>query len=198
MTSLPTRIMERAEALPEATPICPNALLDLGSRAAVDQALSRLARAGRLYRICPGVYMRPLWTQFGLRLPSLIPALAALSELWGEVIVPSGGAAANVVGLTTQNQVQPTCLTSGRDRLLYFGKRRVRLYHAPRWLLVAPHRRAGAVVRALEWMGRETVRRNLRRVLPELSPADRTELLALRAVLPVWMAEAVGAVIGDG
>ena len=46
MTSVPTRIMERAEALPEATPICPNALLDLGSRAAVDQALSRPARAG--------------------------------------------------------------------------------------------------------------------------------------------------------
>ena len=198
MASVPTRIMERAEALPEATPICPNALLDLGSRAAVDQALSRLARAGRLDRICPGVYMRPIWTRFGLRSPDLMKALAALSELWGEVIVPSGGAAANVVGLTTQNQVATTCLTSGRDRLLHFCKSRVRLRHAPRWLLVAPYRRAGTVVRALEWMGRETVRRDLRRVLPELSPADRTELLALRAVLPVWMAEAVGAEIGGG
>ena len=198
MTSIPTRIMERAEALPEATPICPNALLDLGSRAAVDQALSRLARAGRLDWICPGVYMRPIRTRFGLRSPDLMKALAALSELWGEVIVPSGGAAANVVGLTTQNQVRPICLTSGRDRVLHFCKSRVRLRHAPRWLLVAPYRRAGTVVRALEWMGRETVRRNLRRVLPELSPADRTELLAVRAVLPVWMAEAVGAVIGDG
>ena len=35
--------MEHAEALPEATPLCPAALLHLGKRAAVDQALSRLA-----------------------------------------------------------------------------------------------------------------------------------------------------------
>ena len=53
MKSLPERIMEHAEATPEATPICPAALLHLGQRAAVGQALSRLARSGRLMRICP-------------------------------------------------------------------------------------------------------------------------------------------------
>ena len=40
MKSLPQRIMEHAEAMPEATPICPAALLHLGQRAAVGQALS--------------------------------------------------------------------------------------------------------------------------------------------------------------
>ena len=54
MKSLPERIMEHAEAMPEATPICPAALLHLGQRAAVGQALSRLARSGRLMRICQG------------------------------------------------------------------------------------------------------------------------------------------------
>ena len=48
MKSLPQRIMEHAEAMP----ICPAALLHLGQRAAVGQALSRLARSGRLMRIC--------------------------------------------------------------------------------------------------------------------------------------------------
>ena len=52
MKSLPERIMEHAKATPEATPICPAALLHLGQRAAVGQALSRLARSGRLMRIC--------------------------------------------------------------------------------------------------------------------------------------------------
>ena len=37
MKSLPERIMEHAEATPEATPICPAALLHLGQRAAVGQ-----------------------------------------------------------------------------------------------------------------------------------------------------------------
>ena len=44
MRSLPSRIMEHAEALPEATPLCPGSLLHLGKRVAIDQALSRLAR----------------------------------------------------------------------------------------------------------------------------------------------------------
>ncbi len=38
--------IDYAESLPEATPLCPAALLHLGSRAAVDQALSRSARSG--------------------------------------------------------------------------------------------------------------------------------------------------------
>lgn len=57
MRGLPKRIMEYAEGRPEATPLCSGALLHLGKRAAVDQALSRLARSGRLMRICHGVYM---------------------------------------------------------------------------------------------------------------------------------------------
>ena len=113
MRGLPKRIMEYAQALPEATPLCPGVLLHLGHRAAIDQALSRLARSGELMRICQGVYMRPVETRFGLRAPRLGKALAALSALWGETIVPCGGAAANRLGLTTQNPVRAIYLTSG-------------------------------------------------------------------------------------
>ena len=67
MRGLPKRIMEHAGVLPEATPLCPAALLHLGKRAAVDQALLRLARSEKLMRICQGVYMHPVETRFGLR-----------------------------------------------------------------------------------------------------------------------------------
>ena len=197
MLSIPKRIMEIAAALPEATPICPNALLHLGSRAAVDQALSRLAREGQLDRICQGIYMRPIETPFGLRSPDLAKALSALAKLWGATIVLNGGAAANVLGLITQNMIVPTFLTSGPDRKLDIGGT-VRLFHAPRWQLVLPHRHAGSVVRALSFLGRETVRENLERIKPELSSEDRAELLAARPVLPIWMAEPLGAALAHG
>ena len=48
MPSLSNRILELASSAPEATPLCPGALLHLGGRAAVDQALSRLARSRSL------------------------------------------------------------------------------------------------------------------------------------------------------
>ena len=88
MKSLPERIMEHAEAMPEATPICPAALLHLGQRAAVGQALSRLARSGRLMRICQGVYMRPIQTRFGRCAPGIEKSPQALSELWRSLSTP--------------------------------------------------------------------------------------------------------------
>ena len=198
MSSLSSRILEHASALPEAAPLCPGALLHLGNRAAVDQALSRLARSGQLMRICQGVYMRPVETRFGPCAPSVEKAIASLSSLWGETIVPCGGAAANALGLTAQNPVRPVYLTSGPSRRLRFGALIVQLHHAPRWQMVAPHRPAGDAVRALAWLGPREVDTGLEAIMPKLSAEDFGELAAARAVLPIWMAEPLSALIAHG
>ena len=198
MPSLSSRILEHASALPEAMPICPGVLLHLGSRAAVDQALSRLVRAEQLLRIFRGVYMRPIETRFGLRTPDIDEAIMSLSALWGETIVPCGGAAANVLGLTTQIPVQSVYLTSGPSRRLYFSRLLVRLRHAPRWQLVAPNRRAGDVIRALAWLGPLEVEDGLALVVSRLSADDLAELATARATMPAWMAAPVSALIANG
>ena len=198
MRGLPKHIMEHAQALPEATPLCPGTLLHLGHRAAIDQALSRLARSGKLMRICQGVYMLPIETRFGWRAPRLGKALAALSVLWGETIVPCGGAAANRLGLITQNPIRAVYLTSGPNRRLCFGSSVVELRHAPRWQLVAPHRKAGDVIRALAWLGPEEVEGALEAALPTLGDEDRHELSAARATMPNWMAQPVSARMSHG
>ena len=94
-------------------------------------------------RICQGIYMRPIETRFGSRPPAVEKVIASLSVLWGETIVPCGGAAANILGLTTQMPVRPVYLTSGRNRRLRLGALTVRLRHAPRWQLMSPCRPAG-------------------------------------------------------
>ena len=55
--------------------------------------------------------MRLIETRFGLRAPRVSKALAALSALWGETVVPCGVAAANWRGLTTQILVCAVYLT---------------------------------------------------------------------------------------
>jgi hypothetical protein len=190
--------MNQAKALPEGGLLFPNALLHLGSRAAVDQALSRLARSGSLLRICQGIYMRPIHTRFGQCAPSIERSLEALSELWGETIVPNGGGAANWLGLTTQNPVRSVYLTSGRDRRLYFGKHPVDLRHAPRWQLAAPHRTAGVVIRALAWLGPGRIEESLDAVLPKLAEEDLHDLSTACAVLPKWLAEPLSARLAHG
>ena len=79
----------------------------------IPSGLSRRARA---------VYVRPIETRFGVRAPRVANVIAALSQMWGETIVPCGGAAANCLRLTTQNPVRTVYLTSGPNRRLRFGK----------------------------------------------------------------------------
>ena len=197
MPSLPSQVKSYAAESPEGTLLCPSALLHLGSRAAVDQALSRLARRGELMRVCQGVYVWPVQTRFGPRPPAVEKVLASLSTLWGETIVPCGGTAANALGLTTQVPVGSAYLTSGPNRKLKLGRLVVELRHAPRWQLVAPHRPAGNAVRALAWLGPEQVEENLETLEHKLSPKDIEELAATRAVMPGWLAEPISAMVAE-
>ena len=197
MPSLPRHIMSQAAESSEGALLCPSALLHLGSRAAVDQALSRLARSGQLFRICQGVYVRPIQTHFGPRPPAVEKVIDSLTKLWGETIVPCGGAAASALGLTTQVPVRSVYLTSGSNRKLRLGELTVELRHAPRWQLAAPHRPAGDVVRALSWLGPDEVESGLKAIGHSLSADDFRDLAASRAVMPAWMAGPVSAMVAD-
>ena len=198
MTSIAQRIMNHATELPEGALLCPSALLHLGSRAAVDQALSRLSRKGEVLRVCQGVYVRPIQTRFGPRPPAVEKVIVSLSALWGETIVPCGGAAANALGLTTQVPVRSVFLTSGSSRKLTLGELTVELRHAPRWQLAAPHRPAGEAVRALSWLGPNEIEEGLELIGRKLSSQDLQELAASRAVMPAWIAGPVSAMVANG
>ena len=198
MNSLPGQIMKHAAESCEGTLLCPSALLHLGSRSAIDQALSRFARSGQLMRVCQGVYVRPIETRFGPRPPAPGKLIVSLSGLWGETIVPCGGAAANVLGLTKQVPVRTVYLTSGPSRLLQLGELKIVLRHAPRWKLVAPDRSAGDALRALAWMGTEEVEESLGVIEQKLSAEDLKELTALRGPMPAWLAEPVSGLVPSG
>lgn len=191
MNSLGSRLMSEAALLPAGTPISAKRFLHLGERAAVDQALSRLARSGHLLRAARGLYLRPVETRFGLSEPGLEATLKALEHETGEVIVPAGAAAANRLGLTTQVPVRSVYLTSGRSRQLALGAQLIELRHAPRWQLVLPGRPAGEVVRALAWLGRERGAKVTPRLARTLGPEALQELSAARGRLPTWLAEEV-------
>ena len=198
MSSSPQQIMTHATTLPEGSLLHPKVLLHLGTRAAIDQALSRLAKKGSLMRVCHGIYVCPVETYFGLRPPAVEKVIASLSALWGETIVPSGGAAANAFGLITQMPVQSVYLTSGPNRKLTLGESNVELRHAPRWQLAAPYRPAGEAVRALSWLGPQHVESGLEVIRRKLSTEDLEELAALRAIMPNWIAEPASALVVDG
>lgn len=194
MQRMTEQILAYAEGLPEGTPVSAKSLLHLGNRAAVDQALSRLAERGRLIRAGRGVYLRPIASRFGIRSPSVEQAVEALAAQRGEVIVSNGAAAANALGLTTQVPMRSVYLTSGRSRTMNLGKQIVELRHAPRWQLSLADRPAGQAVRALAWLGPEKAEATLRTLKRKLPPSTFGELVAAAPQFPTWLARSVGKV----
>lgn len=192
MNTLPETILQQARSLPEGGVLSPKEFLHLGSRAAVDQAFSRLAKAGKLLRVARGTYAAPVASRFGARAPSPEKVVQALAEQRGETVVPHGASAANALGLTQQVPIREVYLTSGRTRKLKLGRSEVLVKHAPRWMLALGARPAGAAVRALAWMGPTHAGESLvslRRTLPH---AEWQALASARATLPGWMAQAIG------
>ncbi len=192
MQRLTEQILSHAESVSEGAPISAKGLLHLGNRAAVDQALSRLVKRGRLIRAGRGVYLRPISSRFGTRSPSVEQAVEALASQRGEVIVPSGAAAANTLGLTTQVPVKSVFLTSGRSRKISLGKQVIELRHAPRWQLAMAHQPAGVAVRALAWLGPEKADAAVKVLKRKLPSTTFQELVAAAPQLPTWLARSVG------
>lgn len=192
MKTLPETILLHAQSLPEGGVLSPKEFLHLGSRAAVDQALSRMAKEGKLLRVGRGAYVALVSSRFGLRPPSPDKVVESIAAQHGEVVAPHGAAAANALGLTRQVPIREIYVTSGRTRTLKFGSSEILVKHAPRWMFTLGIRPAGAAVRALAWMGQthagETLA-TLHRILP---PSEWAALTSSRAALPSWMARAIG------
>lgn len=198
MASLAEKIASGAEERPEGTPLSGKEFLHLGTRAAVDQAFSRLAKRGVLMRAGRGIYVQPVKSKHGVHAPSTAALLERLSATTGVPIAPTGAAAANALGLTTQVPVREVYLTAGRSRKLRLGARTVELRHAPSWQLVLPGRVAGDVVRALAWMGPGSAHSAIEPLRKKLSPAVLTEIAATRPQLPTWMAQQVSGLVCRG
>ena len=190
-------IMEYAEELPEETVIHAKALLHLGNRAAVDQALSRLVKLERLSRISRGFYVRLLDSRFGKY--SAFPHLVAesLAHTIGESVLPNPSVTANILGLTTQNPIREIYITSGRSRWLTFGRLRVEMRHAPRWYFSVGDQVPGRVLRVAGWEGPRNAANILHRFKGKLSPSDLHKMAAARPKLPSWLAKEVSKLLAN-
>jgi hypothetical protein len=192
-TPIAEQILGYAAPMPEGTPLMAKALLHLGSRAAVDQALSRLVHQGKLIRSGRGLYVRPTESRFGIRAPAPEKVVSELAKVRGETVTSHGAAAANRLGLTTQIPMRTIYLTSGRTRHLKLGAQDIELQHAPSWQLTNAGRPSGDVLRALVWAGRPQAHAVLALLKERLAPEVRAELVASRAALPGWLAETISA-----
>ncbi|MDQ8150740.1 MAG: DUF6088 family protein [Gemmatimonadota bacterium] len=191
MSQLAESILTAARARPEGGLLAAKEFLHLGTRAAVDQTLSRLARSGALIRVGRGLYAAPVVTRFGPRVPSTESVIEAIEQTTGEVIVPSGAAEANALGLTTQVPTREVFLTSGRPRRLRLGKRTIYLERGTPWQLRYHRTPAGQAIRALVWSGPENANVHFAKLREILTLSDWEKVEGSKKIAPDWAARAL-------
>lgn len=191
MSQLAQSILSAAQILPEGGLLSPKEFLHLGTRAAVDQTLTRLTREGTLLRVGRGLYAVPIQSRFGVRPPATQTIVQAMEAAQGELIVANGATEANALGLTTQVPTREVFLTSGASRTLHLGNRTVEFQHAKRWLLALGKRPAGRAIRALSWLGPEQGASALKVLHAQLPSEEWMAMRSARQMLPSWLARAV-------
>jgi hypothetical protein len=191
MSHLAENILSAARTMPEGGFLSPKEFLHLGSRAAVDKTLSRLAQEGQLMRVSRGAYVAPYQGRFGARPPSTESVMLAIEASGGETVVANGAAEANALGLTTQVPTREVFFTSGPSRKLQLGNRCIELKHGNRWQLLLGKRPAGMAIRALYWLGPEAAPAALKQLRIKLSEPEWEAVRSARAMLPSWMAKVV-------
>lgn len=161
------------------SPVPTRDLLDLGPRAAVDQALSRLAQQGAIRRVARGLYEIPRTGKL-LNQP-VAPSPDELVRAWarnnGLRVVPSGAYAANLLGLSTQVPARLVYYTNGRTQTLKLGPYTVRLLNRGPKTMDVRGQVAPLVLQALRYLGPKGVTPEaICRLRSTLSPKDKNEL----------------------
>ena len=164
-------------------------LLHCGSRAGVDQTLSRLVRDGTLKRVRRGLYVRPRVSRVAGEAPvSIEDVVRAVVTVTGETTMVHGATAANALGLSGQVPLQHVYLTSGKSRVLYVGRTGVRFQHtSSRWLTLAGTQ-AGLAATALRYMGEGAVNEEIiDRVRRKIGDAQFALLCSTPRAVPAWL-----------
>ena len=155
-TGIAAKIMRRMRAYGRAKSVCtPKDFLDIGSRAAVDQALSRLVKAGQLRRAGRGLYDWPRFSRVMNRSApaDLDAAVSAVARRYNIRVMPDGLVAANHLGLTNAVPAKPNYVTDGASRMIKVDGWTIRLQHAGPAIMNWAGRPAAQVVQALHWLG---------------------------------------------
>lgn len=192
-------ILDRIRSGPQDRVWTPADFLDLGSRAAVDKALSRNCQTSQLRRAGRGMYHVPRHHPV---LGTLVPPDAqfhdAICRRDGSKIYSTGAHAANVLGLSDQVPMRPMLLTTGRSRRIQKGRGTLILKHVSPRFVSAKHYKSTLAILALRSIGKRFVDDDLiARLRRNLSPVDRAGLMDDLACAPAWIADIFRKVAAD-
>ena len=199
MQSIDSKILSRIYGRGKGCVVTPGHFMDLGSRQAVDLVLHRLAKKGTLRRLARGLYDYPrIDPDLGPLSPTTDAIVKALKGRDRILLEPSGGYAANLLGLSDQVPMKIVFLTDGPARRVQIGKQVIMLKHTTPRAMATAGRVSGLVIQALRHIGQryadDAIVTHLKK---RLSDDDKKQLLQDIRYAPAWIATILRRVAGS-
>lgn len=190
MQSIDSKIVSRIYGRGKGCVVTSGDFMDLGSRQAVDLVLHRLAKKGTLRRLARGLYDYPRTDpDLGLLAPTTDAIVKALKGRDKILLQPSGGYAANLLGLSDQVPMKIVFLTDGPARRVQIGKQVIMLKHTTPRAMATAGRISGLVIQALRHIGQGHVDDAVvARLQKRLSADEKKQLLQDIRYAPAWIA----------
>ncbi len=174
-------------------PFSSSEFMTLGTRAAVDQALSRLTKEKVINRVTRGVYVKSVVSKFvGTVTPEPFKIAQAVARATGAKVSVNGAEAARGFSLSTQMSTQSLFLTTGPSRVINVGKSRILLRHTSERKLGLAGTSAGMALSALYYLGKEEVTPEVvGAIAKKLTNSEFEELRTSTKLMPSWMSDAI-------
>lgn len=190
-------VRDSVMAKAEGEPFAVREVLELGPRASVDQALSRLVKESVLERPARGIYARPKVNKT-INRPVPVPVervVETAARASGEKIGVHGAEAARRFGLTTQVPMRRVFATTGPSRQMAVGGKRVRLQHVQARYMALSGTPAGEALSALLYLGKsEVTARVAEKVCSQLTAEEVRLLRTHVANMPTWLSNTMHSV----
>jgi hypothetical protein len=186
--SIPNAILKRIRAMHRGAVFTPRQFANLGTRAAIDQALSRLQRSGQIRRLTRGVYEFPkIHPKIGVLSPSLEGVAKAVAQRTGSRISVSGAKAANLLGLSTQVPMRNVFWTEGPSRTIRIGNQTLTLKHVAPSKMIGAGTEAGMVIQAIRSLGERGIHEvSVNTLATQLPRPVKKAVRRLAPTAPAW------------
>jgi len=173
---------------------CQKDFSPLASREAIDLALHRLQRKGTIRRVLRGLYDYPKFSELLSKQlsPDIDQVARALARKFGWHIQPSGPAALNLMGLSTQVPGRYVYLSDGPVRTYEVGKTKLVFEKTALKEAGFKLRESALIVQGLRSLGREQITAQIiAEIRKWLDPSLRSKVLKETSTATGWIYEAM-------
>jgi len=171
-----------------------------GNEDLIKKVLFRLEKNGILVRISHGIYLYPVRdVKLGIMYPSLESIAQAIAMRDKADIMPTGALALNLLGISTQVQMNAVYITNGSPRKVQIGKRKIIFKKAAQKNFQFKSRMMPLVVFSLKEIGQDMINQQIVSQIKK-ALANRTEIKLYRedvSLVPIWMKKIISQILNE-